>query len=442
MGGGFNVILVAFDTLRFDRVDQVHMPNVYSLLRDSMFFTRHYSEGIPTHPSFTTIFTGVSPLVHGVVCHDGSVQLSRDIPTIPRLLKNAGYLTIAADNLATHLYSGWFAWGFDYYLDIGGVATISMGVKVNGEVVNARVREALELVNRNRGKPFLLFIHYWDPHTPYIPPRGYAERFYGGDYTKGDLIDALNSTLWGRFMLKGGWMGNLVKSGVRDLDYVRALYDGEVAYVDERFGEVLRLIEDAGLLDNTAIIITSDHGEALGEHRVYFDHHGLYEWDVHTPLIIRLPDKLVSEIGGGRVRGVVYDALVQNTDIAPTILDITGVQRPSVMTGSSLLGIARGEWGGYDAVYSLENTRQTARMIRTREWKLIQWIRADTYGRGPGHIELYNMSKDPGESRNLANEEWDIAMRMLGTLEDRYRRLTGGSDPLIMQEISMPIGVR
>jgi arylsulfatase A-like enzyme len=81
-------------------------------------------------------------------------------------------------------------------------------------------------------------------------------------------------------------------------------------------------------------------------------------------------------------------------------------------------------------------------MIRTREWKLIQWIRADTYGRGPGHIELYNMSKDPGELRNLANEEWDIAMRMLGTLEDRYRRLTGGSDPLIMQEISMPIGER
>ena len=67
-GRGFNVILVAFDTLRFDRVNQVHMPNVHSLLRDSMFFTGHYSEGIPTHPSFTTIFTGVSPLVHGVVC--------------------------------------------------------------------------------------------------------------------------------------------------------------------------------------------------------------------------------------------------------------------------------------------------------------------------------------------------------------------------------------
>ncbi|NHV06221.1 MAG: sulfatase-like hydrolase/transferase, partial [Thaumarchaeota archaeon] len=183
----FNVVLVAFDTLRFDRVNQANMPSIHSLLRDSVFFTNHYSEAIPTHPSFTTIFTGISPLIHGIVCHAGLAQLrSYEVHTLPQLLNDAGYLTVATDNLATRsgvVNAGWFAWGFDYYIDIGGLATISMGVKVNGEVVNTKVKEALDIINRNRDKPFFLFIHYWDPHTPYMPPRSYVERFYKGDYT-------------------------------------------------------------------------------------------------------------------------------------------------------------------------------------------------------------------------------------------------------------------
>jgi arylsulfatase A-like enzyme len=113
------------------------MPNLCSLLRESVFFTNHYSEAIPTHPSFTTIFTGVSPLVHGIVCHAGAAQLSPRLPTLPKLLNAAGYLTVAVDNLATRLNAGWFAWGFEYYFDTGGIATISMGVKIVGEVVNA-----------------------------------------------------------------------------------------------------------------------------------------------------------------------------------------------------------------------------------------------------------------------------------------------------------------
>ena len=440
----FNVILIAVDTLRADRVgclgsNYPTMPNVDSLCRDSVAFTNHYAAGIPTHPSFTTIFTGTTPLRHNIVCHDGKVQLSRSIRTLPQILNEAGYLTIAVDNLATHLNAGWFAWGYRYYIDIGGIAVISNGIKVNGEYVNAKVKDALEIINRHRGEPFFLFIHYWDPHTPYIPPRGYVERFYRGDYTRGDLVSRLNSTAWGRVLLRGGWMRDLVNSGVNDPDYVRALYDGEVAYVDERIGELLKTIGDLGLLDDTLIVFTADHGEGLGEHNVYYDHHGLYEWDVKVPLIIRLPDRLIDEVGRGRARGVKYDALVQNTDIAPTILDALGIKIPEYMTGLSLLKVIRGESMGHDAVFSLENTRQTARMIRVGDWKLIQWIRDDTYGRRSGHIELYNIAKDPTESRNMAVEEGDVALRLLGLMEGRYRELAGADDPLIMQEVSLPI---
>ncbi|MGC8571577.1 MAG: sulfatase [Caldivirga sp.] len=440
----FNVVFVVFDTLRWDRVgclgsNYPTMPSVDSLCRESMAFTNHYSEAIPTHPSFTTMFTGTTPLIHGIVSHAGSVRLG-NILMLAELLNREGYVTIAVDNLATHTMAGWFARGYGYYFNIGGLVVISRGVKTNGDYVNVKAREAFDLLTRyHRGESFFMFIHYWDPHTPYIPPKGYAERFYKGDYTRGDLASRLNSTKWGKVLLRGGWMRDLLNSGVNDLDYVRALYDGEVAYVDERFSELMRMISDLGLLEDTIIIITSDHGEGLGEHNVFFDHHTLYEWDVKTPLIIRLPDKLTDEIGRGRVRGVAYSGLVQNTDIAPTILDALGVAKPSSMTGVSLLEAAKGNFKGHDAVYSLENTRQTTRMIRVGEWKLIQWIRDDTYGKKAGHIELYNLAKDPAESRNLAEEERETALRLLGLMEERYRRIVGSKDPLTLQEISLPI---
>lgn len=441
-----NVILIAIDTLRADRVGCLGsgystMPNVDSLCRDSVAFTNHYSEAIPTHPSFTTILTGVTPLIHGIVCHGGKVQLNESILTLPQILNEAGYLTIAVDNLATHLNAGWFARGYRYYIDIGGIVVISNGIKVSGDYVNARVKDAFELINMHKGEPFFLFIHYWDPHTPYMPPKPYVERFYSGDYSRGDLVSRLNSTAWGRSLLKiwGGWMRGLINSGVNDPDYIRALYDGEVAYVDERISELMNLINNAGLLEDTLIILTSDHGEGLGEHNVYYDHHGLYEWDVKAPLIIRLPDKLIDEVGRGKAKGAKYNALTQNTDITPTILDSLGLKAPEYMTGLSLLKVIKGESKGHDAVFSLENTRQTARMIRVGEWKLMQWIRNDTYGRRGGYIELYNLAKDPAESRNLAYDEGEVALRLLGLMEKRHREVAGANDPLIMQEISLPI---
>ncbi|ABW01085.1 sulfatase [Caldivirga maquilingensis] len=440
----FNVILIAIDTLRADRVGCLGsgyptMPNVDSLCRDSVAFTNHYAEAIPTHPSFTTIFTGTTPLIHSIVSHGGKVQLSGSILTLPQILNEAGYLTIAVDNLATHMYAGWFARGYRYYIDIGGLVVISNGIKVNGEYVNAKVKDAFELINRYKNEPFLLFIHYWDPHAPYIPPKPYAEKFYHGDYSKGDLVSRLNSTAWGRLLLKDSWIRDLINSGVNDPDYIRALYDSEAAYVDERIGELMSIINNTGLLEDTLIVLTSDHGEGLGEHNVYYEHHGLYEWDVKTPLIIRLPDKLIDEVGRGKAKGVKYDAFVQNTDITPTILDSLGLKIPEYMTGLSLLKVIRGESKGHDAVFSLENTRQTARMIRVGEWKLIQWIRNDTYGRRSGHVELYNLAKDPTESRNMATEEGEITLRLLGLIERRYREVAGANDPLILQEISVPI---
>ena len=173
--------------------------------------------------------------------------------------------------------------------------------------------------------------------------------------------------------------------------------------------------------------MTADHGEGLGENRVYYDHHGLYEWDVHIPLILYHPAALS---GGKRVK-----SMVTHMEIAPTVLELAGVKE---LGGRSLLAVADGEEEGYRFVVCVENTRMTKRAIRTARWKLIQTLRPDPYSRPAGYLELYDLEK--GEEENLAETERDVAEELLMVMEKWYRSALGEKgDPLMLQPISMPI---
>jgi arylsulfatase A-like enzyme len=336
------------------------------------------------------------------------------------------------DNLATATGAGWFARGYRYYFSTGGVTVISQGVKVNAEATNEVALEALELaLKKSRDKGFFIFIHYWDPHAPYLPPKGYLGKFYEGDPSKGDVEDRLGKSLWGRLLLNG-WVGELVRSGVRDKSYIDASYDAEILYVDERIGELLTKIDELGLTDDTVVMLTADHGEGLGEHEIYYDHHGLYEWDVKVPLIIKYPTRIP--------KGIRIKVMVSHMDIMPTLLELADVPIPEKVSGSSLLTILDGKWDGHPMLCMVENTRMTKRALRTEKWKLIETLRPDIYGRPAGHIELYDLEKDPKETENVADLNRELALQLLGRMEKLYRSITrGASDPLIEQEISLPV---
>jgi arylsulfatase A-like enzyme len=435
-----NIILLAIDTLRADHLGcygytKGTSPNIDRFAEDGVVFENCFAVGIPTHPAYTTIMTGVHPLIHRIVCHAGKVNLSPTINMLSEYLSRYGYVTIAVDNLATAeriARAGWFARGYRYYFSTGGITVISQGVKINAEVVNEAAFEALELALKKSGdKGFFVFIHYWDPHAPYLPPRGYIEKFYEGDPSKGDVEDRLGKTLWGRLLLNG-WIGELVRCGVRDKSYIDASYDAEVAYVDEKIGELLNRIDELGLTDDTVVMLTADHGESLGEHEIYYDHHGLYEWDVRVPLIIKYPPRIP--------KGVRIKAMVSHMDIMPTLLELAGVPIPKEVSGSSLLALFDGKWDGYPALCMVENTRMTKRALRTERWKLIEALRPDIYGRPAGYIELYDLRKDPKETENIADLNEDLALQLLGRMEKLYRFITrGAGDPLIEQEISLPV---
>src|SRR5262249_51077563 len=175
-----------------------------------------------------------------------------------------------------------------------------------------------------------------------------------------------------------------------------AQYDAEIAYVDLALAHVFNRLEELGMDDDTLVAVVADHGEIMDEHEGYFDHHGLYEGNVHVPLILRHPGRLPA--------GQVVDATVQLFDVAPTILDLVGAgdaPRQAGMPGRSLLPTLGGAPGA-DAIYLTECTWMRKRAIRADGWKLIQAMETDLHGL-PRH-QLFDLRADPGERRNLADQ--------------------------------------
>ncbi len=430
-----NVIFIALDTLRADHMgcygyELDTTPNIDRFAEESVLFEDCIAPGIPTHPAYTTMFTGVHPLRHGVVGHMGQHVLGRNILMLPQLLHREKIGTIAVDNL-TATRAPWFSRGYEYYVFSGGLAVISGGYKISGEVTTNKASTFLEFWKERYldSKPFFMFIHYWDPHAPYFPPPPFKGTFFKPKNSVEPLRPLMEKTVWGRNLLRG-WVRTILEER-DDKAYVDSLYDDEILYVDHQVSRVLNCLKDFGVYDDAVIVVTADHGELLCEHDIFYDHHGLYEGDIHVPLIIKAP-QLPS---GTRVKG-----LVTHEDITPTILGLVGIEPEADFDGKPLISVAKKGGSIRDHVVCLENTRMTKRAIRTERWKLIQTMRPDVYGKPAGNLELYDLRRDPLEEENVAGSEETVLKDLMLKLECSYREKIGGNlDPLATQPISMPI---
>ena len=187
------------------------------------------------------------------------------------------------------------------------------------------------------------------------------------------------------------------------------------------------------MADDTLVILTGDHGESLTEHDIYFDHHGLYDETIHVPLLMRLPGKIPS--------GTTPLPLVQHLDVAPTLLDACGIAAPANMEGKSLwpLATAQSGQGGWETVYCCESTWQSKWAVRTHDTKFILARQPDRH-QMPMR-ELYDLTKDPAERHNLADERPDQTAAMEADLEtwiaNGLARAGRTEDPLITQGISL-----
>jgi len=415
-----NVLLFSLDTTRADRLGcyghwRQTSPNLDRFAEQGVIFEQCIAPVIPTFPAHTTIFTGQDCFTHRIVGQHGgetAPACPEDVPMLAERLSQAGYFTAAADNLGR-----WFQRGFQKYQGYSWDKD-PKGAWRKGEAVNKAAFECLDAC-LNQDEPWFLFCHYWDPHTPYLPPAPFDRMFYGGDEL--DLHCHSADRMWENYEALRDYFQSWMP-GVTDLRFPNAQYDAEIAYLDACLNHLWERLDEQGVLDDTMVIITADHGEELDEHEMWYDHHGLYETNLHVPLILLHPDL----DGDDSLRG-----LITHRDIVPTVLDAAGLP-PDDLPGTSLLPLAEQgvETGTCDEVYILENTWLRKYGWRTGEWKLIIDIEDPHHGTPP--VELYNLLSDPGETVNLADQRPEIVTALRTRCEahrDRRVAETGLPDP-------------
>lgn len=402
-----NIIFIVIDTLRASRLgcygyDKPTSPTIDRLASEGTRLARCFAPGIPTTPAHTTLFTGLHPLTHNIVTHGGNVDLDRSIPMLPELLQNAGYTTAAVDNL--YDIKPWLARGYEFY--INPAFRHKLRLLVSCEEINAR---AIPWLKAHSHEKFFLFLHYWEPHTPYLPPERYRVFYppdrdpFAPEHTS--FAPIKRQPFWGMF--GDTWFNKL--GPITDAEYVASLYDGEIRHVDDGIAELLSALDTLGLAEETLIVLTGDHGESLYSHDIYFDHHGLYEDTIHVPLMFRYPQKIAARR--------VFAPMVQHLDLAPTLLEVAGASVPPKIEGRSLWPMLTGqaECMGWEKVVCCECTWQAKWALRTETAKFIL-AREPDFHQMPMR-ELYDLTTDPQEACNLAEERAEEAAAMEAELE-------------------------
>ena len=244
-----------------------------------------------------------------------------------------------------------------------------------------------------------------DPHAPYLPPEPYERAFYHGAE-----CDPKNKSMQPVMSFKPfcDFFASWMPPGISDKDYVIAQYDGAVAYMDAAIATIFTTLEAKGILDESIVVINSDHGETLYDHECYFDHHSMYDQTLHVPLILRYPGKVPA---GLRVGG--YN---RHEDLMPTILELAGIESGIKFDGKSLMPMIRGEVASYESeFYITECTWMRKHGWRTPQWKLIIALEPDMHFKPP--VELYNLIEDPGELVNLAESQPQMVALLKGRME-------------------------
>ena len=419
-----NVLLIVIDALRADHLGCYGYPlptspNLDALAEEGVVVDQLFCPGIPTQPSFTTLYTGQHPITHGIVGHRDQTPLAREAPFLPEFLLQAGYTTCALDNLWQA--RPWFTRGYEFYIDPSRRHSLPMGVTC--EELNTR---AISWLRAHAAEPFFLIVHYWDTHYPYNPPDRYRDLFYEGNPT-----DPANKSLenwWAHpvgKIARDTWL-RIPEGRITDVEYVVALYDQEIRYVDEGVRDIVTTLDDLAIAEKTIVVVTSDHGESLTEHGIFFDHCGLYDCTLRIPLIARLPGCLPA---GSRVSPV-----IQMSDVAPTLLEALQLPISPKMEGRSYWAQFTGERRieGNERVISAECVYQAKWCLRNARYKFILARGPDFYGNPPR--ELYDLRADPREENNIVEEQPDLAGTMERELEawinERLKALGKSEDPL------------
>jgi len=430
-----HIFLITVDALRADFLGCIGSgtnltPNIDKLSKRSVVFTRAFANGPGTNQSFPAILSSTYFLMHG------GMRLLPGFTTLAQVLSNNSFKTVAFhSNPFLSKGLGWER-GFSEFYDFMDVIkspsafiTRQQDAKLGGRLArlastflqahrSARIQwflrktyfrfsrlqipylegkklnsEVIRWIEKNKKTKFFLWMHYMDPHYPYMPPERYLSDFSSRQEAFSFNLSADHK-----------------KPSKDDMEVLKSLYSGEVKYVDACIGEFLRYLEDNGLLENSLILIVADHGHAFMEHDKFSHPYDiLYNEVLHIPFILYglEPSKSVN-------------ASVQLLDVPPTITDLLNVKKPPSFMGESLVPLIKGsehatplisESATPDLINLRYNTSEKAVSCIVGEWKLI-------INEMLNSVELYNIEKDFEEKNNVGPTE----KTRVGELEQLIRR--------------------
>lgn len=415
-----NILLIAVDSLLATHMScygygRLTTPHIDKFAEEGTLFENEISPSVPTTPAYASILTGRDCFGTQVVALRHKGGLTEKVTTMGELLGQRGYETVCVGfkgNPASR--------GFGAYLEYPAWGEFSNGCMRKAEALNDVFIPALDELAAG-DKPFFVMLRHMDPHSPYLPPSPFDRLFYHGD-----PCDPANESMEPVRAFKPFWdyFESWMPKGISDKDFIIAQYDGAIAYMDACIGRIFRQLETLGILDNTIVVVTSDHGETLYDHECWFDHHGIYDVTLKVPLIIRYPAKVPA---GRRVGG-----FCQPKDIMPTLLELTGIECDLPFDGRSAMRLVDGTMPSFESgIYLTECTWMRKHGWRTPQWKLIVALEPDFHFKPP--VELYNLVEDPDELNNLAEEKPDVVAALRKEMDAHIARReaeTGAPNPI------------
>ncbi len=456
VAGHPNVVMIVMDTTRADRLScygysRPTTPNVDRLAAEGTLFERAMASAPWTMPSHATLFTGLYTAQHRA--ERSHRRLDDQLTTLAEVLRERGYQTAGFSNNAWVSHATNFAQGFECFDDSKGAPrAVQLADRLLAMQTVRRVWKTDELHGDNPGgagringqirrwfdaqrdpeRPLFLFINYLDAHNPYLPLEPYRSKFLQPPHA------VIASRLFKRSVQEDlDLTAPPIRFDAQTWGALSDLYDGEVAYVDAMIGQLLEDVRRRQGLDDTVVVIVSDHGEHLGEHQFFEHRFSVYEEVLHVPLIFWSPTRIPA--------GVRIAEPVSLADVFPTMLRLVGVDQPALVAGlpgHALIGspssvpldrpmLAEYE-GPSDLLLRFKNWKpqpidaryfnRNLKTLRQGAWKFI-WA-------SDGQRELYDLSRDPQEAHDLSAEDAARAAAM----EQQLQTLLGSLKPLAPAE--------
>ncbi len=435
-----NVLWICTDQQRYDTIaglgnEHIRTPNLDRLRAEGTAFTHAFSQSPVCTPSRCGFLTGMYPTtIRGR--QNGQLEPPDGDLLITRMLADRGYdcglagkLHLAAchgrverrtddgyrvfhwshhpaPDWPENAYARWLeaqgqTWGDLYHVPDGAYAYPGIPTEYHQTTWCAEM--ALDFIDQSRDGPWLMSVNPFDPHIAFDPPPEYWER-YDPDalplpaHVPGELDDKPSFQRADHHGSKGGRGKSCAEATDRQLREVKAAYYAMIEHIDHHVGRLLDHLDATGQREDTIVIFQSDHGEMLGDHGILQKGPYFYDCLTRVPLIVSWP--------GQFEEGLLSDALVELTDLAPTLMEAAGDEPPVRMQGQSLTPILRGEANPHkhrESVYCDYLNAMPCRrppaygtMYRDREWKVCVY-----HGDARGEGELYDLQADPGEHTNL-----------------------------------------